>query len=159
MTSLVSDGAMVAATLTSGLTAGLFFAFSVSVMRGLARTDDATFVRSMQEINVAILNGWFAVAFVGAPLSTTLATVLHVGQRKVPALAWMTAALGFSIVTLVVTFAASVPLNTELARATAGDVTGARRRFEARWVQRNLVRTISSTAASGCLSFALLLSR
>ncbi len=159
MNDLISDGAMVAATLTSGLTAGLFFAYSVSVMRGLARTDDRTFVRSMQEINVAILNGWFAVAFVGAPLSTMFAMVLHVGQGKVPALAWMTVALGFSIVTLVVTFAANVPLNNELARATAGDVTVARRRFEARWVQRNLVRTISSTATFGCLAFALLLSR
>ena len=159
MNDLIIDGAMVAATLTSGLASGLFFAYSVSVMRGLARTDDRTFVRSMQEINVAILNGWFAVAFVGAPLSTMLAVVLHVGQGKVPALAWMTVALGFSIVTLVVTFASNVPLNNELARATAGDVTVARRRFEARWVRRNLVRTVSSTAAFGCLAFALLLSR
>jgi uncharacterized membrane protein len=154
MSGLARDAAMVTATLTSGLLAGLFFAYSVSVMRGLARTDDRTFVRSMQAINVAILNGWFAVAFVGAPLSTLLAAVLHVGQGTV--VGWLTIALGLSVVTLVITFAASVPLNNELARATAGGLTVARRRFEARWVQRNRVRTISSTAAFGCLALALL---
>lgn len=65
------------ATVASGLVAGLFYAFSVSVMRGLGRTGDSTFVEAMQNVNVAILNGWFALAFVGAPLSTSLAAVLH----------------------------------------------------------------------------------
>jgi uncharacterized membrane protein len=51
-----SGATLVAGTVTTGLMAGLFAAFSYAVMPGLARTDDATFVRSMQRINVAILN-------------------------------------------------------------------------------------------------------
>jgi uncharacterized membrane protein len=35
------------ALLTVGLMAGIFAAFSLSVMRGLARTSDATFVEAM----------------------------------------------------------------------------------------------------------------
>jgi uncharacterized membrane protein len=37
-----------------------------SVMPGLRRTDDRTFVSAMQRINVAILNGWFMLSFFGA---------------------------------------------------------------------------------------------
>jgi hypothetical protein len=38
-------------------------------MPGLRRTDDRTFVDAMQSINVAIINGWFALSFAGAPCS------------------------------------------------------------------------------------------
>ena len=60
---------LLAATLATGLMAGLYFAFSCAVMPGLARTDDRTFVAAMQWINVRILNGWFALAFGGAFVS------------------------------------------------------------------------------------------
>src|SRR4051812_41285218 len=52
-----------AATLTTGLMAGLFYAFDVSVMPGLSRTDDRTFVTAMRSINEAIENPLFAVTY------------------------------------------------------------------------------------------------
>src|SRR5215210_6268399 len=61
MLELFRGGAVVAATLTTGLMAGLYYAFAISVMLGLSRTDDHTFVSVMQQINVAILNPWFFV--------------------------------------------------------------------------------------------------
>nr|BFE81337.1 hypothetical protein GCM10020093_039380 [Planobispora longispora] len=74
---------LVAATVAMGLTAGLFYTFSCSVMLGLAETDDRTFIGVMQRINRRILNGWFALSFGGAPLLTLLAGVLHLagGER------------------------------------------------------------------------------
>ena len=72
MLALFRGVALVAATMTTGLMAGLFYAFACSVMLGLNRTDDRTFVGAMQRINVAILNAWFLVSFVGALVFTIL---------------------------------------------------------------------------------------
>jgi uncharacterized membrane protein len=143
---------LVAATVTSGLLAGLFYAYSVSVMRGLARTADGTFVESMRQINVAILNGWFALGFVGAPLLTALALVVHLDGAE---LAWIALALVSALFTLAITLTVNVPLNDELASVDEGDPGVARGRFEGRWVRWNLARTISSTTAFGCLVLAL----
>lgn len=155
MTELLDRAVLVAATVSSGLLAGLFYAYAVSVMRGLGRTADRTFVESVQQINVAILNGWFALAFVGAPLSTAVAAVLHLDGGDQAALAWIALALALSFLTLAVTFTFNLPLNNDLASVDAGEVGMARRRFEGRWVRWNLVRTISSSAAFGCLVLAL----
>ncbi|MGH3875241.1 MAG: hypothetical protein ACRDSR_27715 [Pseudonocardiaceae bacterium] len=53
---------LVAATLATGLLAGLFYAFAVAVMIGLHRVDDRTFVGAMQQINVGIQDGWFFIS-------------------------------------------------------------------------------------------------
>jgi uncharacterized membrane protein len=41
-------GSLIAATITTGLIAGLFFAFACAVMPGLHRTEDRTFVDAMR---------------------------------------------------------------------------------------------------------------
>jgi uncharacterized membrane protein len=48
-----------------GLMAGLFFAFSVSVMKALARLPSGAGMAAMQSINVAIINPVFLAAFFG----------------------------------------------------------------------------------------------
>ena len=48
------DALLVASTLTTGLVAGLFYAFSCAVMPGLRRTDDAVLVATMTAVNRAI---------------------------------------------------------------------------------------------------------
>lgn len=151
---------LVAATLTTGLTAGLFAAFSYAVMPGLARVDDRSFVAAMQQINKAIINGWFAVCFAGALLLTGLALVLQLGRGGgiVP---WLGAALVLYLTVLIVTGAVNVPLNDRL--AGAGDPDGltdpaaVRAAFETVWVRWNVVRAVVNTAAFGCLCWALLL--
>ncbi len=84
---------LVAATLTTGLTAGLLFAYACSVMPALSGADDATFVDVMQRVNVAIVNGWFLVCFVGALALGVLAAALHLGRDSRPVLVWIVAAL------------------------------------------------------------------
>lgn len=155
MTESLDRTVLVAATVTSGLLAGLFYAYSVSVMRGLARTADRTFVESMRQINVAILNGWFALGFAGAPLATALALVVHLDGADPATAAWIALALVSALITLAVTMTVNVPLNDELASVEEGDAGVVRGRFEGRWVRWNLARTISSTTAFGCLVLAL----
>jgi uncharacterized membrane protein len=57
-----------AAALGTGLMAGLFFAFSVSVMGALARIQPSEGIAAMQSINRVILNPVFFLAFFGTAL-------------------------------------------------------------------------------------------
>jgi uncharacterized membrane protein len=151
-------GVLLAATVTTGLMAGLYGAFFCAVMPGLARTDDPAFVAAMQRINEAILNGWFAVCFAGAPVLTAIAAATHLDGPGLDVLPWIIAGLVLYVATLVITFVANVPLNNALAAAGAvGDGTAgaARRGFEASWVRWNAVRAALGTAAFGCLCWAL----
>jgi uncharacterized membrane protein len=146
---------LVAAVITNGLMAGLFAAYSYAVMPGLARTDDRTFVEAMQQTNAAILNGWFGICFGGALLFAAAAVVLHLGR---PALLWIVAGLVLYVVVLGVTFTINVPLNDALAAAGNGAPGVARAAFEGAWVRWNVVRAVASTAAFGCLAWALVAS-
>ncbi|GAA2897515.1 DUF1772 domain-containing protein [Streptosporangium fragile] len=158
---LLRSATLLAATITTGLMAGLFYAYACSVMPGLRRTDDRTFVGTMQSINVAILNGWFAVCFVGALPATGAAAGLHLHREGRAALPWTVAAFVLYAATLAVTAAVNVPLNNALDAAgepgRVADLAAVRESFEARWVRWNLVRTVTSVAAFACLVRALLL--
>lgn len=65
----MSDGLLrvltLIAALGSGLMAGFFFAFSVSVMKALGRLPPAQGIAAMQSINVVVINPMFLVAFFG----------------------------------------------------------------------------------------------
>jgi uncharacterized membrane protein len=152
---------LVGATITTGLAAGLFYAYACSVLLGLGRADDRTFVVAMQRINVAILNGWFALGFGGALLLTALAAVLHLGGTGRSVLPWIAAALVLYVAVVVITMGIHVPLNNALDAAgepdRIADLAAVRRRFESTWVPWNVVRAAASTAAFGCLTWALVL--
>jgi uncharacterized membrane protein len=150
---IARTASLVAATVTVGLMAGLFFAFSYSVMPGLARTEARTFVEAMRRINVAIVNAWFLICFLGALVFTALAAILHRGA----VLAWVVAGLVLYVVTLFITVRFNIPLNNQLA-AGDGDPAVVRERFEDSWVRWNMVRSAASLAAFGCLVGALLTS-
>ncbi|MEV4657120.1 anthrone oxygenase family protein [Micromonospora sp. NPDC049301] len=150
---------LLAATVTTGLTAGLFTAFAYAVLPGLGRADDRTLVLAMQRINESILNGWFAVCFGGALVFTLVALVSHLGAGHRAVLPWIVAALLLYLVVLGVTAVVNVPLNNVLARAgdvdRVSDLAALRERFEVPWVRGNLVRAVASTGAFGLLAWAL----
>lgn len=150
-----STAALVAATVTAGLMAGLFVAFSAAVMPGLGQAGDAAFVESMQRINVAILNPVFGLCFGGALVFSLVAAVLHLPADRRSVLPWIVAGLVLYLLTLVVTAAVNVPLNDKLAAAGLTDPHAAREAFEDAWVRWNVVRTVCCVAAFGCLSWAL----
>jgi uncharacterized membrane protein len=154
---LVLGGAVV----TMGLLAGLFYSYSCSVMPGLHASADRTVVDAMQNINKAIENPVFFATFMGGP---ALALLAYVGERRrgTPVVArWVLAGVVLGGVTLLVTAAFDIPLNNELERAgdpsTIADIAQVRDDFETPWVVWNLVRTVTVTAAFGCLARALYL--
>jgi len=154
-------GTLLAATLTTGLMAGIYYAFACSVMPGLRDTDDRTLVSTMQSINVAIINGWFLLVFVGAPLLTLAAGAVHLRAGGRAALPWVAAGLALNVLAFLVTAAANVPLNNALDAAgpvdQITDLAAVRAHFETSWIRWNLVRTAATTAAFGCLGYALVL--
>jgi uncharacterized membrane protein len=152
---------LVVATVDMGLFAGLFFAFSVAVMPGLARTSDTTFVDTMQRINVAILNPLFFLCYIGTPVLIIAALLLHFGHG-LPVLLLIGAGLLLSLVVIGITAAGNIPLNNALDAVgppgQSAHLAEARAMFERRWVQLNNVRTLISLAGLGCLSTALVIS-
>ncbi|MEU8825679.1 anthrone oxygenase family protein [Streptomyces sp. NPDC048636] len=153
---------LIAATIATGLSAGLFYGYACSVMPGLAQAEDRTFIDAMQRINVAILNGWFALIFAGAMLLCVLAGALHLRGDGRPALLWIVGAVVLYLVMLVITFRVNVPLNDALADAghpdRIADLATVRDKFEARWVRWNIVRAATSTVAFSLLVCGLVAS-
>lgn len=143
---------------SSGLVAGLLLAYAVSVMPALARVDDRSFVEVMQRVNVAILNGWFLVPFVGALVGGLAAVVLHLPAAARSLLPWTAAGLALYVATLAVTGLVNVPLNDALAAAgepaALADPAAVRAAFETRWVTWNVVRTLTATGALACFAWA-----
>ncbi|MFI7178634.1 DUF1772 domain-containing protein [Streptomyces spororaveus] len=148
-------------TVLVGLMAGLFFAFDVSVMPGLAAGDEQTYVTAMRAFNKAIdgnplFGSVFLLALVVAAAS---AVVEYRGGRRTVAL-WVGAATVAYLAVLVITFAVNIPLNNELAdggaveRMTDFSIV---ERFKTTWVTTNIVRTLLCTAALTALARATLL--
>ncbi|MFB9358180.1 anthrone oxygenase family protein [Actinoplanes nipponensis] len=149
--------ALLAATMTTGLMAGVYGLYQHTIMPGLGRTDDRTFVGAFQAADRAIINPWFLTGFVGAVLCTAAACLLNADRRLLP---WLLAALALNVLVFAVTVTVHVPLNDALKAAgdpgRIADLAAVRERFdEARWATWNLVRTLSSTAAFGLLCWAL----
>lgn len=154
MTEVFAGVTLVAAVLAAGLIAGLFYSYACSVMPGLARTDDRAYVESMRGINVAILNGWFALSFGGAPVLAAATGLLHLREDLRAGLPWIIAGFVLLVATVVVTMLFNVPLNNALV-AGGSDFAAVREHFETAWVRWNVLRAVLSTAGFGCLAWAL----
>ncbi len=131
--------------------AGLFYAWSCSVMLGFARLTDREFVSAMQATNRAIQNPVFFAAFFGAPLFLISSTILFYGESAKFALL-LSATVIYLIGNFGVTIAGNVPLNNTIESFdlnTATDEETARQRvnFERRWTILNHIRAVSSTIA------------
>ena len=137
---------LLAATVAAGLQAGTYYTWACGVMPGLARTDDRTFVSTMQHVNVAIVNPVFLLTFLGTPALAAVAVAASTPAARGWAIAGLVCALG----TVVVTSVGNVPLNDALA---AG---GSRADFESAWVRWNVARTVTSAGALAALAWAAL---
>lgn len=152
---------LVAAILTMALMSGLFYAFSVAVMPGLGRSGDRTVIEAMQRINVAILNGWFMLGYIGALLFTGLALALHIPSGGGGALWPLVGAFVCYVLVMALTARVNIPLNNALEKAgppeRIADPAAVRRAFEVPWVRANVWRAVLCTVAVGFLAWALVL--
>jgi uncharacterized membrane protein len=150
------------ATLATGLVAGVFYAYTVSVNLGLAAQPDASYVATMQDINERIQNPMYFASFFGAVLFLLATLAAHIprprsGRFLLVALACALYIVGGFLLTAFV----NVPMNEELARVAANaspdELAGARATYEGPWNFWNGVRTVFSTIAFLALIGACLL--
>jgi uncharacterized membrane protein len=142
------------AAITTGLSAGLFFGYQVSVIPAFKTLSDANYIAAMQAINVIIpQDPFFEFNFLGAALFLPVAAYLHrslPGSLRFPLL--VAAALLYILGTLGTTMAANVPLNDTLAAfslhsSTPQQAALARSAFEGPWNSWNLIRTLASVGS------------
>jgi uncharacterized membrane protein len=153
---ILQSASLLASTVTAGLLAGLMFAFACAIMPGLNRSSDRAYVEAMRNINKAIINGWFMLAFLGTIPLIVLALVLSWRGYGRAALPWIAVALVLYVVAFLITMGANVPLNDQLEKA--GDpehATAAKQAFHGTWMAWHLARTLFHIAALVCLGWAL----
>ena len=153
----IQGATLLLATLTMGLMAGVFGLYAHAIMPGLGKTDARTFVGAFQAIDRAIINPLFMATLFGAVVLTVAAAALHLGDAAAP---WIIAALVLYAGVVVITLAVNVPLNDAIKAAgdpdRISDLAAVREHFdEDRWAGWNVVRAVASTAAFGCLLWAL----
>ncbi|SDT37882.1 anthrone oxygenase family protein [Microlunatus soli] len=157
----IGTAILIIATLTTGLTAGVFTDWSNTIMPGLADVDDRTFVLAFRSLDASINNPFFlGVEFSGALLFTVAAGALQVRTGRRTALPWILAALVAYLTAIMITFAVNEPLNTRLRTidepAASADFAALRAELNAaRWAAWNTARAVTATIAFGCLLVAL----
>lgn len=150
---------LIASTISTGLLAGVYYSYAVSVMPALNQVDDRAAVDVMQRINVVIVNPVFMLSFLGAPVVTAVIAGMLFGKDMPSVLAGVGAAAVLNIVGTLVSFAFNIPLNNQLDAAgkavSIADPTNVWSDFITSWVRWNIVRGLAHTAAFGSLIWAL----
>lgn len=144
--------------LGSALMAGLFFAFSVCIMKALAQLPASEGAAAMKTINVAILNPIFLIVFVGTAVASLIGVIFSLTHWQTPGAAYLLAGgLCYLIGTFLVTIIFSVPMNDALQAAAPGAEETARlwATYLSSWTAWNHVRTIGALAATTCFALAL----
>ncbi|HEY5820082.1 MAG TPA: anthrone oxygenase family protein [Mesorhizobium sp.] len=146
------------AALGSGIMAGLYFAFSNSVMGALGRLPAAQGITAMNAINVVILNPLFLAVFIGTALVAALLAVAAI-LGWTPRPIWvLTGAVLYIAGSIIVTMAINVPLNNALAASDPNSAAGATlwAGYLDRWVFWNHIRTLACTGALAAFIAALM---
>jgi len=147
--STLEDVSMVAATVATGLGAGGFYTFQVSILRALGEVDDDTYVTTFQSINRTIVNPWFVSVFLGAPVLAGAALALHWGADR-PLVVAIAIGLALQVTSVAITVAGNIPLNEALDRegvVAGAAAAAARTAFEASWNRLHLARTVASVGS------------
>jgi len=139
---------LIATAVLTALIAGLFYAYSCSVVLGLGKLSDTEYLKSMQSINKEILNPVFFLSFMGTAALLPVSTFIYREQNPVFILLLL-ASIAYLIGVFGVTVVGNVPLNDQLDKFDITNSTGEsikkmRDVFENRWNFLNNVRTFFS---------------
>jgi uncharacterized membrane protein len=156
---LIITVSVVFALLGSALIGGVFFAFSSFIMKALARVPSTQGIAAMQSINVVVLRPSFLGVFIGTAIISLAIVALSVkgwGAQSAPF--FLVGALSYLVGTFLVTGIGNVPLNDQLAAASATDpgTISVWENYLERWTMLNTIRTVSATAATLAFTIGLM---
>ena len=152
MTSSIVTALLWTAALSSGLIAGIYFAFSVFIMQAFAKIETSQAVAAMNAINKTILRSLFMPLFFGSTLVSVMLMIVALAH-------WGDAGSGLALIAgaiyfvgmFICTVVFNVPLNNLLAgvnedSANAEEVWSL---YLKTWTLWNHLRTVSSLVTCG----------
>jgi len=145
------------ALLTTGLSAGFWYAWVVSVIIGTKEVEDDHYLFTMQSINRRISNPAFFIIFWGPCLLLPFAAFLNRQEMEtLPFVLFLTGTLLYFIGPIGVTLFGNVPLNNQLDRLELQALNNEekskfRKIYETKWNRLHYLRTFL-----GVLSFIIL---
>lgn len=151
MRQLLTTGLLWFSAIGCGLIAGLYFAFSTSIMTALGRIDQAAGIAAMNSINVEIVRSLFMPVFLGTTVSCAALVVMGLLRMSEPGAAAMMIGGGAYVIGMfVVTAVFNVPLNNALAavQPSSPEAASVWAIYLKDWTFWNHVRTIASLGAS-----------
>jgi uncharacterized membrane protein len=147
MSSILITVLLWAAALSSGLMAGVYFAFSVFIMKAFDKIETAQSVAAMNSINEIILRSLFMPVFFGSSIiSFLLVVVAFVYWGQAGAALALIAGMVYFVGMFACTVVFNVPLNNALARL-GPDSDNAQQiwsHYLITWTKWNHLRTASS---------------
>lgn len=156
---------LIITAMTTGLIAGLFYAYSCSVNAGLGRLPDAQYIAAMQSINEAIINPLFMSTFMGTLLLLPACTFIHYSSPPTSRFYWLLLALViYTVGVFGITIAGNVPLNNALAKADLNmlspeKIRAQRELFEGPWNKLHRIRSIAAVLTLLCVIMACVVDR
>ena len=158
MSSSIITALLWTAALSSGLIAGVYFAFSGFIMQAFKKIDTTQSITAMNAINEIILRSLFMPLFFGSTLISVLLIIVTLVN-------WEETGSGITLIAGVIYFAGmfvctvlfNVPLNNTLAKTKPDSVDAhlVWSHYLKTWTNWNHLRTISSLVACALYIFAL----
>ena len=135
------------AALSSGLMAGIYFAFSGFIMKSFSSISSTHSVAAMNAINKTILRSWFMPLFFGSSFVSLLIAIVAIANWGAPGAGlWLMAGLVYFIGMFVCTVVFNVPLNNSLEEIdqNSADLQHVWSHYLSNWTKWNHLRTVSS---------------
>jgi uncharacterized membrane protein len=144
--------------LGSWLMAGVFFAFSTFVMKGLALIQPWQGIAAMQSINAVVPSSLFGIAFLATAAACAVLAVFSLFRWHKPGAGYLLAgSLLYLAGVILVTVIFNVPKNNALMAVDPASGEGARlwADFVSSWTAWNHVRTAASIAAAASFTYGV----
>lgn len=141
---------------------GILALYAHTIMPGLKKVDDPTFVKSFQSIDRQIINPIFMLQFF-APLFLLAGAAYYGFKHDLVEAKYIYIALACYLAAVIITMAVNVPLNDGIKKVTGTSpdaLASAREQFnESKWVLFNHIRTALTLVATCCTSAAVWVSK
>jgi uncharacterized membrane protein len=146
--------AMLISAVFNGMSAGIMFIFSNTIMPALGQLSDEAGIEAMVKINDVILNPFFKLLFVGGLISTVPVADMFFFSKNQPKPARyyaLASTIVYFLGQIVITATQNIPRNNALMALDAASQAASyywRNEYLTKWVSWNTGRAVFSTIAS-----------
>ncbi|MEO3781736.1 anthrone oxygenase family protein [Actinocorallia sp. B10E7] len=147
---------LLVSTVGAGVNAGVFFAFSTFVMRGLANLPSAQGAAAMQSMNRAAPSSLFMLTLFGTAVTGIVVGVGGLRDLSAPGSVYAVVGAGLHLVPIVLTAVYHVPYNNQLEAldAAAAGTADFWKTYVSRWTAFNHLRFLGALGAAAAFALA-----